>query len=263
MTASTAEVISGVIRFAIGLFVTIRMLRMPGIGRHSANGVFYLFALVCLVFAECYWMIYDLLQMNARMPIAANELCEGAMFLLLAKELKTVFPKKFFFYKREVFAAMLFIAASVVLWIVWSGEWLQDIFGGLCFGYLMCFCVIALKEEQLLTRTAWRSMLAGCVLLIALQAGVQLSSGQISHGFDLAAYLLMAAGEAWILVKAVSLFRKQSGYRSLLAISFSGFIWSTSCFYMSSGSWSIFHYVSSIVYIFMMWEAVKKEVLEA
>ncbi len=263
MTASIAEVITGVIRLAIAVFIIVHMLRLPGIGRRSANGVFYLFALVCLVFAECYWMIYDLLQMNARMPIAANELCEGAVFLLLAKELKTVFPKKFFFYKREVFAAMLFMAASVVLWIVWSGEWLQDIFGGLFFGYLMCSCVIALKEEQLLTRMAWWSMLAGCVLLIALQAGVQLSSGQISHGFDLAAYLLMAAGEALILVKAVGLFRKRSGYRSLLAISFSGFTWSTSCFYMSSGSWYVFHYVISIVYIFMMWEAVKKEVLEA
>lgn len=263
MTASTAEVISGVIQLAIALFVTIRMLRLPGIGRHSANGVFYLFALACLIFDECYWVIYGLLQMKTRMPIAANELCEGAVFLLLAKELKTVFPKKFFFYKHEVFAAMLFIAASVVLWIVWSGEWLQDIFGGLCFGYLMCFCVIALKEEQLFTRTAWRSMLAGCVVLIALQVGVQLSSGQISHGFDLAAYLLMAAGEALILAKAVSLFRKRSGYRSLLAISFSGFTWSTSCFYMSSGSWYIFHYVINIVFILMMWEAVKKEVLGA
>ena len=263
MIVPTVDAVTGVMNLLLLLFAAVQILRLPELGSRSAKGVFFLFAIVCLIFDEVYWLIYELLQVEKRMPIAANEICEAAAFLLLARELKTVFLNKASLYKKEMIASGLFATASIALWIAWSGEWLQDIGGGLCFGYLLCVCVMTLSEENILSRAGWLSTLTGCTLLIFLETGSTLFTGHTAHVFDLAGYAFMAVGEILFLKRTISLFRNQGGYRSLMAVSFSGFIWSASCYYMSSGIWYTFHFLIHIAYTLMMWAAVKKEVSEA
>ncbi len=247
---------------AVLIYVIIQVLRLPGIGSRSTIGIFFLFAVVCLMGDVFYWLIYDLVRAEIRMPVAANEIGEAAAFLLLSSELRSAFPEQTVSHKREIIGGVLFTAASIALWITWSGEWVQDIVGGAPFGYLICLCLIALKEADVLKRLEWLLLAGGSALLIVLQALAAYAPGRVSSASDLAAYLLMAAGEVLFLAKAFGLFRKDAGYRKLLAVSFSGFVFSSSCYFMSSEPWYEFHYLINALYIWLIFRAIRKEAAE-
>lgn len=95
--------------------------------RRSMAPVFFTFALVSLLMSGLYWLAYDLLRPDTRMPFAANEFGEIGGFLLLASALNAVFRGRFADARREIVCAAVFAAASTALWIGWSGEWVEDV----------------------------------------------------------------------------------------------------------------------------------------
>ena len=123
----------------------------------NENATFFPFMFVLAMssyfLSDLYWIAYDLLKPDTRMPIASNEIGECAMILLLSAGLETILDEK---QKKtgEVAFAILFIGANIVLWIAWSGEWFQDILFGIPYIYFLWILIRGLLSRKLLSLKA-------------------------------------------------------------------------------------------------------------
>ena len=79
MTASTVLYL---VEGAVGLIVLIRTMRLIGTGVRSMMVVFFLFAMITFLVNNTYWIAYDLMLPDVRMPFSADELGEAAFMLL-------------------------------------------------------------------------------------------------------------------------------------------------------------------------------------
>lgn len=249
---------AGVLQCMMSVFLIVRSVRRLPFRRSMAS-VFFTFALVSLLMSSLYWLAYDLLRGDARMPFAANEFGEIAAFLLLASTLGAVFRGRFVEARAETVLAGLFAACSAVLWIAWSGEWLEDILVGLAFGYYLCACVRALKQTGALSRAEWIVLgtLAGFLLL--LQCATFVLPADRKTAADLTAYCVMFAALAFLLRKLADCLFHRRGAERLLALSFSVFGWAASTMYMSTGIWYMIALLCSILILPLMLLSLRRE----
>ena len=255
--------IATVIQIIILLFIIIRILKMPGSIHRSMAAVFFLFGSISFVFSNIYWIVFDALRPDVRMPFAANEFGEAAIYLLYGSVLAVSLPKNGRFFSKEILLTVLFSAANIILWIGWSGEWLQDILGGLAFGYFLCMAVQALKHEQAFSSADWHILGIGSAVLIALQAGTFFAPDTVRAGFDLCAYILMTAVGVFFVIKGIRAFLKKQSPGILKALSFAGFGWSTTCLYMSTDPWYTIAMCAGTFMLLLALDAIGKEVREA
>ena len=115
------EVVFNLIQTAVLLLVFLGTLRLLGSGMREVRTVLFAFAVASVLLSNLYWLAYDILRPGTRMPFAANEIGEWALFLLLGAALNTQSERMNA--KREMLFAALFTAANAALWIAWSGEW--------------------------------------------------------------------------------------------------------------------------------------------
>ena len=139
--------------------------------RRSMAPVFFTFGLVSCMMSGLYWLAFDFLRQQTRIPFAANVFGEIGYFLLLAASLNVVFRGRFGAARREIVGAAVFTACSTALWIAWSGAVVEDLLVGVCFGYLLCVCVRSLKQSGILSRVEW-GLLAGYACVVLLLQGL-------------------------------------------------------------------------------------------
>ena len=152
--------------FTASLFlVFVGTLRLLETGKREARTVFFAFAVASVLLSNLYWLAYDILRPGTRMPFAANEIGEWAMFLLLGASLTSLRSINFHQARLEVLCTVLFITASTALWISWSGEWVDDIVTGIVYGYFLCCLVALMKQEEMVPSYKW-GMLGGVSLLL-------------------------------------------------------------------------------------------------
>jgi hypothetical protein len=235
-------ILVGVVLNVVLIVVCLRKLSF----RRSMAPVFYLFALVSLLMSGLYWLTYEFLRPETRMPFAANEFGEGGGFLLTAAALNAVFRSRFSAARREMLCTAFFIAGSVVLWIAWSGEWLQDILAGLCFGYFLCVCARSLKLSRVLSRLEWCLLAGFAAALLILQGLTFVLPGIWSAAADYCAYAVMFAVLAYGLVKLIRALLRGGTPRGQFALGLSVWAWSVSTMYMSAG---LFYLAASLIYI--------------
>ena len=221
---------------AIAVYVILIVFCVRSLSfRRSMAPVFFTFALVSNLMSLLYWLAYDLLRPEARMPFAANEFGEIGTFLLLASTLNAVFRGRFAQARWEVVCSGLFAAASAALWIAWSGEWLQDILVGLSFGYLLCVCVRSMKQAAVLAPWEWRSLGAAAVLLLLLQGLTFVLPEPWKSRADYGAYAVMFLVLAWGVRRMLpALFRRKDPCAQF-ALAVFCWSWAISTMYMSSG----------------------------
>ena len=242
------------------LFLIARSSRMIENSRRSVAVVFFLFACVSLLASNLYWIVYDLMRPETRMPFAANEIGEWAAFLLLSAVLNNAMQERFGGTGKETICAALFSVACICLWIAWSGEWIQDILAGAAFGYLLCTVVRAMKCAGALSLPQWSILGIGATLLIGIEAGSFFVPEAWKAPLDLACSILMLAGILFFLLKFYGEFRKEARPDALLSLSFGGFTLATSSMYMSADYYYIGAFLFSMVMLPLMLLALKKEV---
>ena len=213
--------------------------------RRSMAPVFFTFALVSLLVSTLYWLAYDLLRPETRMPFAANEFGEIGGFLLLASTLNAVFRGRFAAARREIFCAAVFAAACTALWIGWSGEWVEDVLAGLSFGYLLCVCVRSLKQSGALSRTEWRLLGGLAALLLGLQGLTFLLPAPWRSCADYGAYLVMFAVLGYGIVKLLLALRRGRDAAAQFALAVAFCTWTLSTMYMSAG---VFYLAAQLCY---------------
>lgn len=226
-------VIFPIILAATLLIMLIFMVRMLLSKRYLLVVAFFALADVCFLFSTLYWIVYDLLRPDVRMPFAANEICEWALFLLTASSLRAAFPDGPLC-KAACIPAALFAAANAALWIAWSGEWVQDILAGLSLGWFLCVLLTCLLQCGAFSRAEWTAVGTVSVLLIAAQTMTFLLPGA-AQTFDRIGYGILFSMDVWFIVKTIRSVKKGDDPQRGLCLSFAAWAWAMIAMYMSGG----------------------------
>lgn len=254
------EAVLDLLRALVLVFILLSTFRFIGHEKFTARIVFFTLAAACILLCDLYWLAYDILRPEVRMPFAANEIGECALFLLLGAALNSGKPLRFREAKREMLCAVLFSAANTALWIAWSGEWVQDILTGLAFAYFLCALVLQIKTENPHSISSWRILGLLCVILIAGQTAAFFVPEEVRRLLDLLCYIHLFAVALWLLARAVQSVRKDADPARGVCDTFIAFAWVTVTMYMSEGGFYAAAYALSAICFPLMFLALKKEV---
>ena len=245
---------------AVLLVLSVQLIRKSG---RSLTVVFLIFLFTIWLFTDLYWVIYDFMRTDHRMPFAVNEIGEASLFLLMPAILGTVVHCRVFSARKQVVGAILFIACNVALWIAWSGEWVQDILIGAVFAYFCCCTACSLKVQQLMTKKEWIGMGIGCAMLIFGQTGTFFTEPPLKSALDTGCYLLLTAGVAYWVYKFFAARKQKLPSKAILCTVMALTCWTLTAKYMSAGIWySAFLIVETLTQL-LMYLSVRKVVAEA
>lgn len=188
-----------------------------------------------MLLSELYYFTHTYLREGIRVPFAANDIADFGAFLLIGTALSSALGKPRRGLAGVTAAALAFAAANVALWIGWSGEWLRDILGGLSWGWFLCVCFRSLAQTEAGSRGERIALWALCALLIAVQTATFFVPEKLRVPLDRAATALMSAAAAWFLVRILLALRRGRSPEKALSLSFTGYLWTTVCLYMSEG----------------------------
>ncbi|MCR5686044.1 MAG: hypothetical protein K6G81_11640 [Lachnospiraceae bacterium] len=210
---------------AVG-FIIFTVIRRLHIRKSSIILGFFLYAVICTMLSDLYWIALEVLKPGVRLPYGVNEIAEMGESLLFAALLSTVFGLRRVRAGMEVLLTVLFSLGSMALWIAWNGEWIKDIVGAIPYCYLMCVTVMSLKKTAALTKR--EAVLAGSTaFLIIAVFGIQLFLLETLAGMilDTAGSLLAFSGVIWISLKSIrSLSSLQQKYRSNDGFAHDGYV---------------------------------------
>ena len=242
-------------------FVLLQAIKLLHSKKHFLTIVFFVFAISCGLLSTLYWGVYEFLRPETRMPFAANELCEWALFLLYASSLRAVFPKSASF-EKKIIPVALFAAANVVLWIAWSGEWVQDILTGLSMGWCLCVITSCLCLTCALSTAEWVGAGTVSFLLILGQSLTFFTPEPVSGALDKGCSTLLLVAMLWLILKTVWTLKKEKQVQKGLSLSYAAFAWGAVFMYMSGGTaYMIASMLTVSCYFLMLW-AIKEEVAE-
>lgn len=252
-----AEALLNLFQITVLLFVFISTVHLILREKRSLRMVFFAFAVACALLSSFYWLAYDILRPGTRMPFAANEIAEWAMFLLLGASLRLEPKPRLTVW--EALGAALFAAANAALWIAWSGEWLEDILTGTVFGYFLCCLVARIKQEDAFAAWEWRLLGASCLVLLAAQTATFLAPEPLRRPLDLFCYFLLFAVAAWLLLGAARALRGSGRDAAAVGRAFAVYAWMIVTMYMSADGFYTAAMVLDTLSLPMMLLALRKE----
>ena len=242
------------------LALSARLVRDSG---RSLTAVFLAFLLALWLLTDLYWVIYDLQRPGTRMPFAANEIGEAAVFLLAAALLASAAGGWLGFGWPEAAVALAFAAGNVALWIGWSGEWVEDVFIGAAFAWYVYAVVRALASTGALGPGDWWALGVGCAALLIGQGLTFFVPESARTALDAACALLMAAAIVWWIVKIAAARRRHAPADALLALAFGLICWITAAKYMSDGVRYTLLLVAETLCLPLLYGAARRVVAEA
>lgn len=221
--------------------------------------MFFTFSMSSFLMSDLYWFSYTSLRPEVRMPFAANEIGEWATCLLMIAALSSVIDKRTTSPKSQIFFAWIFAAANTILWISWSGEWIQDIITGLVMGYFLCTLVHAEFNVRSFSKTELRYICYTAILMIIMQASVFFIPSAISSFINTSSYVLMSISIFYLYIKCIRTLKNPVNTKATLTLSFISFFWTTICLWMSDGFFYLIFLVSNMLMLPLMLEAMKQE----
>ena len=240
---------------AVMVFLAIRLLLK---NTNSLTAVFISFCFALWFLGGIYWLVYDILRSDARMPFAANEFAEAAMMLTLAAALNSAVPHGTRAAVRQVVFGALFAVCNVVLWIAWSGEWVQDIITGLAFIWLISSVACTLKVVHALSKKEWILLGVLCALLIAGQGLTFFFEEPVKSGIDIGCYVLLSIGVLYWLVKLIVSYKRKHSAQKLMSLSAANTAWIIVALFMSSGLlYTIYFNVETLTGVLLFLAAAK------
>ena len=240
------------------LYVVISGIILMRHGSRMVVRALFLFGAISLLLSLFYWITYDFMYPDVRMPLAANEFGESAADLFFASTLYELFRKDPRDAKPAMAAAGIFAAVNIALWIGWSGEWLQDTLGGAVYGYMMMRCAQALKLSGALGRRGGGMTAAAAIAISALLTATFFVSPEMEEILSDIAYVIGLLMLAYYFYRSVRAAAGKAGARTQMALSFSGAILSLTVMYYSVGLWYTAANIMFSAFIMMMFHAVKE-----
>ncbi len=256
------DYIPTLIHTVVMIYILMRLYLLATEAKRSISLVFFTFATVAYLLTDFYWIVFDLLHPMTRMPFAANEVAELAIFISLASSVAAVTGEFFAPAKSETAGALAFLTANVALWIVWSGEWVQDIITGIVMGYFFTRLIRHMKQTGTLPAPAWRLLGTICAVVIAANVATLYVQDRFKSMTDLAAYLLMLAVDLYFAYRTLRSLASGNNPGLSISLSFAVSGWNILFLYMSAG---LFYNIANLFSAFswlLMFAALRKEVMQ-
>ena len=259
MTVNTITVGVAILQFAVLLVVCALSIRFVLYKCRSLQVVFFTFAIASALLSNIYWVTYDILIPDKRMPFAANEIAEWATLLLYGSSLMSASGIRTASAKLHMFLSALLVAANTVLWIAWSGEWIQDILTGLSMGYFFCCLVYVLKHTEALNRAEWTLTAFACCGAPAVQAVSFFVPGETVAVLDIISFSLIFSCILYFFIRMVAMYIRKAEQDRRHYISFLAYSLSQLTMYMSSDSFYTIALISFTLCFPLMFYTIIKE----
>ena len=222
-----------IVVLAVLLTLSVKLIGESG---RNLTAVFLSFSFTLWLLTDLYWLIYDLMRPESRMPFAANEIGEAALFLVTAAMINSSVKRRTRLPMSYLAGTLLFSVSNVVLWILWSGEIVQDLVVGAVFAWLFYSIVCSLRWSQALNKLEWIILGLLCTAIIACQGLTFIVSENAKNIPDLCAYALLIAGIVFFVYKLINVYRRNLPYAQMF-LSFALVTWMIMAKYMSGGNW--------------------------
>ncbi len=226
--------ISGFQIVMLAVLMTLSIIMSDKSGR-SLAAVHLSFCLALWLMGDLYWIVYDLMRPESRMPFAANEIGEAALFLMMAATINSVMVGITRPPIAYTIGAVLFSIGNTALWIAWSGEWMQDILIGMVFTWLLYSIVRALADLRVLSRWQWIFLCILCIGLIAGQSLLFFVEDVTRIVIETGVYVALLTGIIIFVYRLILLYRKNDAPSKLITVSFALIAWVVLGKYMSEG----------------------------
>lgn len=249
-----------IIQMVVMLFILVRLFVLMSRHERTATVIFFVFAIVSNLLSIIYWLGYDILYPDIRMPFAANEIGEWAVFLSLGASLSTRLKKITAPAIKETIATVLFVSANVALWIAWSGEWAQDIITGIVLLYFFTNLVKFLKQSEVLSNVMWIVLGCFCVLIIVANVAGFFVPVDLKGLHEVFAYILLLTVLIYIIARTIISLIGKKKPDTMIGLSYASFAWNIIVLYMSSGVIYQIVVLALILSFFMMFLSHEKEV---
>ena len=183
--------------------------------------------------------------------MACNEISEAAVILLLSAGMGAILKDR---EKKagEIAFAILFIGANITFWIIWSGEWLQDLILGIPYIYFFWLLIQGVKRRNCLSQKETRLTLTTGIIVFAMQILLLVMQGNVYAFIEGSCFALMLAMMVWLGVKS---FRRKDFF---LATVF--FTWTDLSMYLSTDIYYILCSIVNTIAQLTMFSMLKKEV---
>ena len=213
-----------------------------GLMKKAVNGAFpafFTFAMLSYMLSDLYNIIYTFLRPEDRLPFAADEIAECAALLLLIAGIEAISKEQM---KTVSFGSLifslLFTGANIALWIVWSGEWMQDIVFGLPYFYLIYLLVAMMKRSDAMSETEMIATLMPRVALLLLHVfQIFVTKPLLGSALDATCFALEIGVTEWFFWKTWQNLQnkeKESGEKALY-LSVTALLWTVLVTYMNDG----------------------------
>ena len=236
MTIIQITLISVSIQILVLALLLTLSVKLISESERNLTAVFMSFYFALWLLTDLYWLVYDLMRPDMRMPFAANEIGEAAMFLTGAATINSAVKHRTRLPMGYLAGIHLFAISNVVLWILWSGEIVQDIIVGTVSIWFFYSIVRALRWSQALSSREWIVLAVLCTALIISQGLTFIVPEYARDIPDLCAYIIMIAGIVFFAYAFFKAYREKLPYAQLF-LSFALSIWITVSKYMSGGNW--------------------------
>lgn len=259
--------------YVISIFITVLqtivlavllVLSIKLIGKNERNlpSVHMAFCLTLWLLGNIYWLIYDLIRPESRMPFAANEIGEAAAFLMMAAIINSVVISVAYPSAVYTVSAILFGIGNVALWIAWSGEWIQDIFIGTFYTWFLLSLVRALVNEKTLRTWEWVLLCILCFALIAGQGQTFVIKTEYVRATETGAYVILFMGILLFVNRLIRLYKENEKPQKLLFVAFALIAWVITGKYMSDGTMYTVFMLLETMSLPVCFAAVRKVVME-
>lgn len=260
MSYMIGEVVSTGLMILTAVVLLATTVRLLVHAKKSMTAVYFAFTLVSILLSEFYWLAYDLLRGDVRMPFAANEFAETAFFLLLASSLRTVFRERMSVRDPAILLTMLYAVGNIVLWILWNGDWIEALLTGPAYLYFTVTAMFVLRQSEAIRRS--ERIVLGCAAFASLVL-MYLAHfiPQVSAAMDLVNYILLFGTLGALALWFVRALRTGREPRVLLALAYCAVVWAQNSLYMSTGWWYAAMEALYAMTMPVMFFAVRREVI--
>lgn len=249
-----------IIQITLLTIVVVASGRLLKRGNDIFLAILFIFSIVSWLLSDLYWLAFDVLRSGEHMPLAANELGECAMFLLLSTAISKYKNKE---ERISVFAACfasVFTLANTALWIIWSGEWLQDILSGICLFVLLLTFLQVCEEKKMLNVNVKAVMSLAAILVILFQVLTTYLQNTFTRILEYISYLIMFAAFCLFIVLAIVYMRRKEKAKPFL-FSIASLLCGVFGIYMSPGIvYSVIFALTSVLGP-LMFLTIRREVL--
>lgn len=196
---------------------------------------YYVFALLALALEDVYWIAYDYIRPDERMPFAANEIACSAFLLMIGAAMATKVDKNLPGKTREFIFSFIYMGVNAALWIAWSGQWLENIIFAVPYVYYLYYLVRGLRSTKVINVVEEWLFIVINIIVFVMYGFELVTSESTTELLNNIGYVIIFALWLYILVKFIRLREQEDIGDKAVFLSFALLLWSMLVVYMSYG----------------------------